>query len=140
MKTFAERTKSVIFAATLLLCAASCTHDDITEIFVDREWTLSLVKEGAVVRYSDKKYRVIFTEEDFNATTPNGSAINGKWKADNKSRSFQCWNIRTTGSLKGDTIGEKMLNIFTNATSYDGDTNWLQIKQHKNTYMQFYSK
>lgn len=42
--------------------------------------------------------------------------------------------------LRGDTIGEKMLNIFTNAKSYEGDTNWLQIKQQKNTYMQFYSR
>ena len=101
---------------------------------------MSLVREGAVERYSNKKYKVIFTDEEFNAIMPGGSAITGKWKADNKSRSFQCWGIKTTGSLRGDTIGEKMLNIFTNAKSYEGDTNWLQIKQQKNTYMQFYSR
>lgn len=140
MKTFVKIIKSTIFAAVLLQCAVSCTHDNIEEIFIDREWTLSLIKEGAIERYSSKKYRVLFTEESFNAIMPSGSTINGKWKADNKNRSFQCWDISTSGSFKGDTIGEKMLQIFTNATSYDGDTNWLQIKQQKNVYMQFYSK
>ena len=70
---------------------------------------------------------------------PNGAAINGKWEANGNSRKFQCWNINTTGNLKGDTIAEKMLQIFQNAKSYDGDTNWLQIKQQKNVFMQFYS-
>ena len=140
MKTFAETVKRIIFATMLLLATASCTHDDIGEIFIDREWTLSLVKEGAIKRYSNKKYNVLFTDENFNVTTPGGAGIKGEWAADNKNRTFHCWNIKTTGSLKGDTIAEKMLQIFTNATSYDGDTNWLQIKEQKNVYMQFYSK
>lgn len=140
MKTFVKTVKRIIFASTILLIVASCAHDDIGEIFIDRDWTLSLVKEGSVIRYSNKLYKVSFTEDAFNATTPSGSTISGKWNADNKNRSFHCWNIKTAGSLKGDTIAEKMLNIFTNATSYDGDTNWLQIKQQKNTYMQFYNR
>lgn len=142
MKILAEKIKSAIFAVLLLLCVASCTHDDIKEIFIDREWTLTYILREDSVQYDNrgKKYKVIFTDEEFNAIMPGGSAITGKWKADNKSRSFQCWGIKTTGSLRGDTIGEKMLNIFTNAKSYEGDTNWLQIKQQKNTYMQFYSR
>ena len=80
MKILAEKIKSAIFAVLLLLCVVSCTHDDIKEIFIDREWTLSLVREGAVERYSNKKYKVIFTDEEFNAIMPGGSAITGKWK------------------------------------------------------------
>ena len=138
---FAESIKRTIFATLLIICAVSCSNDDnITEIFRDREWALSLVREGSVERYSDKRYNVKFAETTFTATMPGGATISGKWEADGSSRSFRCWNVRTDGSIKGDTIAEKMLQIFTNATSYDGDTNWLQIKQQKNVYMQFYSR
>ena len=106
----------------------------------DGEWVISYIQEGAIKRYSDKKYNVHFIDNNFNATTPSGAQIKGKWEADGKSRKFHCWNIQTTGSFKGDTIAQKMLQIFTDATAYDGDTNWLQIKQQKNVYMQFYSK
>lgn len=141
MKNIAEQFKRVIFATLLILCAASCDNkDDITGIFREQEWTLSLVKEGAVERYSDKKYRVKFAETTFDATMPGGSAISGRWEANGSTKRFRCWDIRTSGTIKGDTIAEKMLQIFTNAKSYDGDTNWLQIKQQDNVYMQFYSK
>ena len=141
MNNFAGRVKSAIFATTLLLLFASCSNDDnITEIFREREWTLSLVKEGAVERYSNKKYKVQFADNSFDATMPGGATIHGKWEADGGTKSFRCWDVRTEGSIKGDTIAEKMLQIFRDATSYDGDTNWLQIKQQKNVYMQFYSK
>ena len=137
---FAERIKSIIFATALILTLASCNNEDnITEIFREREWTLSLVKEGSIERYSNKKYTVQFAESSFTAAMPGGATIRGKWEADGGTKSFRCWDIRTEGSIKGDTIAEKMLQIFQNATSYDGDTNWLQIKQQKNTYMQFYS-
>lgn len=141
MNYFAEKIKSAIFAAALILTLASCSsEDDITEIFRDREWTLSLVKEGSVERYSSKKYNVLFAESSFKAATPGGATISGKWEADGGTKSFRCWDVRTEGNIKGDTIAEKMLQIFRNATSYDGDTNWLQIKQQNNVYMQFYSK
>lgn len=140
MKIFAGKIKYAIFAAALVLALTSCSEDDITEIFRDREWTLSLVKEGAVERYSNKKYNVQFAESSFEAFMPGGATINGKWEADGSSKKFRCWDVRTQGSIKGDTIAEKMLQIFQNATSYDGDTNWLKIKQQKNVFMQFYSK
>lgn len=139
MKTFAKTTKSIIFVVALLLGIQACNPDDnIGEIFIDRQWTLTYIREGSV-QYENrgKKYSVLFTQDGFSATTPSGSAINGKWAANGKTRKFNCWNIQTTGSLKGDTIAEKMLHIFTNATSYNGDTNWLHIKKDKNTYMQF---
>ena len=141
MKFFAGKIKSAICAASLILVLASCNNEDsIKEIFRDREWTLSLVKEGAVERYSGKKYNVQFAESTFTAAMPGGATISGKWEADGSTRKFRCWNVRTEGSIKGDTIAEKMLQIFQNATSYNGDTNWLQIKQEKETYMQFYSR
>lgn len=143
MKTFAKRTKRTIFAVILILVAVACTQDDdIKDIFEEREWTLSYVQEGNVKRFSDsnKRYNVQFIDNSFNATTPGGATISGKWEADGDSRKFHCWGIQTTGSFKSDTIAQKMLQIFTDATEYDGDTHWLQIKQHKNVFMQFYSK
>lgn len=141
MKTFVKRTKRAIFAIMLMLTATACTQDDdIKDIFVERAWTLSYIQEGSVKRFSNKKYDVSFIDNSFNATAPNGATISGKWEADGDSRRFRCWNIQTTGSFKGDTIAQKMLQIFTDATAYDGDTHWLQIKQQKNVFMQFYSK
>ena len=32
-----------------------------------------------------------------------------------------------------------MVQILTHAKKYSGDTNWLQIKQQENVYMQFYN-
>ena len=119
----------------------ACTpQDDIAEIFTEQEWTLSLVQEGSKKRYSDKKYNVTFEDTEFSASTPNGGSISGKWEANGSDRSFRCWNVQSAGDFKNDTIAQKMLQIFRNATSYDGDTNWLQIKEQKNVYMQFYSK
>lgn len=142
MKIFVETTKRIIFAATFALTLTACTPDDnISEIFVGRQWTLSYIQEGSVKRYNGaKKYDVLFTDATFSATTPSGSTISGKWEANGETRKFHCWNVQTTGTLKGDTIAEKMLRIFTDATSYDGDTNWLQIKKDKKTFMQFYNK
>ena len=141
MKTFVERAKRTIFVATLMLALSACTQDDdITDIFTGRGWTLSYVQDGATKRYSTKKYDVQFIDNTFNATSPGGATISGRWEADGNSRKFHCWNVQSTGSLKGDTIAQKMLQIFTDATSYDGDTHWLQIKQNKSTFMQFYSK
>lgn len=141
MKTFAKKTTRIIFAFFMLLTTVACTQeDDINDIFEEREWTLSYIQEGTTKRYSNKKYNVIFAGNSFNATTPGGAKISGKWEADGNSRKFQCLDVRSSGSLKGDTIAQKMLQIFTDATAYDGDTNWLQIKQQKNVFMQFYSK
>ena len=139
MKTFAETTKRIIFATVLLLTIGACTPDDnIGDIFIDRQWTLTYIREGSV-QYDNrgKKYSVQFTDDGFTATSPSGVAINGKWEANGKTRRFHCWNLQTTGSLEGDTIAGKMLKIFTEATSYSGDTNWLHINKDKNTYMQF---
>lgn len=141
MKTFAKRTKRTIFAVILILGTVACTHDDdIKDIFEEREWALSYVQEGTIKRFSDKKYSVQFIDNSFNATMPGGATISGKWEADGDSRKFRCWSIQATGNLKNDTIAQKMLQIFTDATAYDGDTHWLQIKQQKNVFMQFYSK
>ena len=51
MKIFVETTKRIIFAATFALTLTACTPDDnISEIFVGRQWTLSYIKEGYVKR------------------------------------------------------------------------------------------
>ena len=72
---------------------------------------------------------------------PNGSMLKGTWSADGgTNHSFYCRDIEKDGKITGDTIAEKMYNILSNAANYEGDTNWLQIKQNKKTYMQFYNK
>ena len=133
--------KKIIFAAMLIASIVSCSkEDDIDEIFVERDWKLSFVQEGSIRRNSDKNYSILFGENTFEATLPNGTTIKGSWKANGDTREFRCANVRASGSLKGDTIAEKMLNILTNAKMYEGDTHYLQIKEQDKVYLQFYNR
>ena len=137
MRHIAKQIIRVIFALTLPLAAISCVgDDDINAIFRERTWKLTYIKEGSVQRYAKERiYSIEFLERTFTATTPNGATITGNWLANgDSSHSFTCSNIRTNGNIKGDTIALKMREILTNAKSYNGDTNWLQIKQQENTY------
>lgn len=140
MKNIAKQIKRIIFATILVTAVIACKEDDINEIFVEREWKLTLIKDGGEMKYTqDKVYTIQFFDNTFKATLPNGGAINGNWKANGSTREFSCSNVRTSGSFAGDTIAQKMVQILTNAKKYSGDTNWLQIKQQENVYMQFYN-
>jgi hypothetical protein len=141
MKDIAVRIKRVIFALVLMSGVTACTSDDdLKEIFIDREWKLTYINDGSVKRYTKNSiYSVKFFDGSFKVSMPGGASIDGKWRANAKTREFQCSGIRTGGNFTGDTLAQKMLQIFTNAKKYSGDTNWLQIKQNDNTYMQFYN-
>lgn len=140
MKNIAEQIKRIIFAVMLATTVAACSEDNIEDIFVEREWKLTYVNDGGVKRFTkDKVYSIQFFENSFKATLPGGGTINGNWSANGNTREFRCSNIRTSGHFAGDTIAEKMIQILTNAKKYEGDTNWLQIKQQENVFMQFYN-
>ena len=142
MKYIAKQINKAIFALILPFVAISCvSEDDINAIFREQEWKLTYIKEGSVQRYTkDKIYSIEFFEKTFTVTTPKGVTITGSWYANgNSSHSFECSNVQTRGNLSGDTIGLKMRDILKNANSYSGDTNWLQIKQQDNVFMQFYN-
>ena len=142
MRDIAKQINRVIFALLLPCLAMSCIgDDDINEIFREQDWKLTYIKEGSVQRYTKEKiYSINFQERTFTATTPSGATITGNWQANgDESHSFVCTGIRTTGNLSGDTIGLKMREILKNARKYNGDTNWLQIKQEENIFMQFYN-
>lgn len=141
MKTIAVQIKRVIFALVFASAVSACTSDDdIKEIFVDREWKLTYINDGSVKRYTKgKEYKVTFLDGSFKVAIPGGASIDGKWKANGDTREFRCSDIRSGGIAAGDTIAQKMLQIFTNAQKYSGDTNWLQIIQQDNLFMQFYN-
>ena len=135
--------RSLILLATVLVVTSCDRSDDINAIFRERTWYLTYIQEGDTKRFPKEKqlYSIIFKNDKFTATMPSGSMLKGTWNADGGERhSFYCRNIEKEGKIAGDTIAEKMYNILRNATSYEGDTNWLQIKQDKKTYMQFYNK
>lgn len=127
--------------AMALAMTACNTTDDINAIFRERTWYLTYIKLADAERYpKDKLYSINFKNDNFEARMPNGAAITGKWHADgSKNRSFNCTQIKKEGNFAGDTIAEYMYKIISNAKNYNGDTNWLQIKQDKNTFMQFYN-
>ncbi|MBR5860014.1 MAG: DUF4847 family protein [Bacteroidaceae bacterium] len=137
MKQVVKTIKRTIFAVALLACIPSCTSDDdIDDIFIERGWTLTYIQEGSVRRNTEgKKYSLLFGEVAFTATTPDGSTITGEWKADGGTRSFTCYNVRSSSNFQKDTIAKSMLNLLKNARKYEGDTHWLRIKQQENVYM-----
>jgi hypothetical protein len=65
----------------------------------------------------------------------------GNWQADNKNRTLRCTNVRVgEGSIAKDTTATKMKLFLEKASSYNGDANWLQIRQQDNVYMQFHNR
>lgn len=134
--------KGLILSAILFMLTACNTEDDINAIFRENNWYLTYIQDGNTKRYpKDKLYSIEFKTDNFSATTPNGTIIKGKWYADGSDRrTFNCRNVQIDGNIAGDTIAEKMYGIIKNAKNYEGDTNWLQIRQNKETYMQFYNR
>lgn len=134
--------KILIMSVALFAVATCNTDDDINAIFRGQTWYLTYIQNGDARITLDNKqpYSIDFKNDNFTVTTPLGATINGKWQAKgDKSHSFTCKSITTSGNVSGDSIAEKMYRIIGNAKSYSGDTNWLHIIQDKNTYMQFYN-
>ncbi len=139
-----KRANRIIKFAALLIFActmAACNNtDDINAIFREHTWYLTYIKDSNTERFpKEKLYSISFKNDNFEAYMPNGATIKGKWYADGSTHAFHCTQTRVEGSISGDTIAERMYSIIKNAQSYSGDTNWLQIKQDKNIYMQFYN-
>lgn len=134
--------KKIFFAfiATLLLTGCE-SGDDLGEIFLNKTWKLSFFQEGRERNIAKEGYSIRFYESSFTANTPSGAAIVGNWQADNKNRTLRCTNVRVgEGSITKDTTATKMKLFLEKASSYNGDANWLQIRQQDNVYMQFHNR
>ena len=143
MKSIVKTAKKIIFVLTLAMMVSSCNNsDNISEIFIGHDWRLTYIEEGGIRRFSsqDRTYSLIFTETRFNATTPGGGKISGQWSANGNTREFRCTNISTNGISANDTIAKQMIQMFSEATSYNGDIHYLQIIKEKNHLMQFYNR
>ena len=142
MKNIARIAKRVIFALALTAIAACNNSDDINEIFVGHDWRLTYIEDGEFRRWPSQQntYILTFGANSFNATTPGGGKINGRWFADGKTREFRCNNISTEGIDANDTIARLMVQMFKEAVSYDGDIHYLQIIKEDNHLMQFYNR
>ena len=132
-----------LFLSAMMAVMVSCEkNDDINAIFRERTWYLTYVQSGNT-RYDNKGklYSIEFRNDKFIVTTPNGATIKGVWFADGGgSHTFYCRNLEKSGELWRDDIATKMFDIFKKAESYEGDTNWLQIRTEDNKlYMQFYN-
>ena len=141
MRSIAKAAKSAIFVLALAL--AGCNNsDDISEIFIGHDWRLTYIEEGGIRRWpsQENSYSIMFSENSFSATTPNGGRINGRWSANGETRRFNCTNIRTEGISASDTIARQMVDMLKEASAYDGDIHYLQIIKEKNHLMQFYNR
>ena len=141
MKNILFLSKTFMLAAMLFLVVACDKNDDINAIFRERTWYVTFVKEGNTTEYSKGKLYSIEFKNTLTATMPNGATIKGNWHADGGgSHSFYCRNLNKEGKITGDIVAEKVWDILNKAESYEGDTNWLQIIQDKETYIQLYNK
>ena len=142
MRNIVKTAKYAIFAVALALVASCNDSDDISEIFIGHNWRLTYVEEGGIRRWpsQENSYSLMFGETTFDAYTPNGGKIRGQWSANGKTREFRCTSIRTEGISANDTIAMGMLQMFNDATYYDGDIHYLQIIKEKNHLMQFYNR
>ena len=142
MRNIAKTAKTIIFVLTIAMLSACNNSDDVNEIFIGHNWKLTYIEEGGIRRWSSQEnpYGLTFAANTFSATTPGGGKISGRWSADGKTREFRCTNIHTEGISASDTIARQMIQMFTEATSYDGDTHYLQIIKEKNNLMQFYNR
>lgn len=133
--------KALCLIIVTLIFVGCNKSDDLNEIFQSRTWKLSFFQEGTTRNIAKEGYSIRFYENSFTANTPSGAAIIGNWQADNKSRTMQCSNIRIAqGSIARDTTATKMKQFLERASSYNGDANWLQIRQQSNIYMQFHNR
>lgn len=143
MKNNFKKAMKALFLSAIMAVMVSCDkNDDINAIFRERTWYLTYVQSGNT-RYDNKGklYSIEFRNDKFIVTTPNGATIKGVWFADGGgSHTFYCRNLEKSGELWRDDIATKMFDIFKKAESYEGDTNWLQIRTEDNKlYMQFYN-
>lgn len=142
MKNIAKTVKGAIFVLAFAAIVSCNNSDDINEIFIGHDWILTYIENGGIRRWSshENAYSLTFGANSFNATTPGGGRISGRWHANGATREFRCSDIRTEGIGGNDTIARHMVQIFNEATSYDGDIHYLQIIKEKNHLMQFYNR
>lgn len=142
MKSISTIARGVIALLALTLFIACNNSDDVSEIFIGHEWKLTYIEDGSIRRWPshESAYGLTFGANSFNATTPYGGKISGRWSADGKTRSFRCSGIMAEGIVANDTIATLMRQMLGEASSYDGDIHFLQIKTEKNHLMQFYNR
>lgn len=134
--------RKILFILITAITLTGCDNsDDLSEIFQNRTWQLAFFQEGTTRNIAKDGYSIRFYESSFTANTPSGAAIIGNWQADNKKRTMRCSNVRINeGSIANDTTATKMKLFLEKASSYNGDANWLQIRQQNNVYMQFHNR
>ena len=141
MRNISGIAKRVVAILALTAIVACNNSDDISDIFIGNDWKLTFIKEGGFQRPTNKGiYSLTFGANKFNVSTPNGGKISGRWSADGKTRSFRCTDIITEGIGANDTIARLMKQMLSEASSYNGDIHWLQIRTEKNHFMQFYNR
>jgi hypothetical protein len=126
----------LLVVATIAACSR---EDDINEIFTGHTWQLTYIDDGGLRRWPgyNMSYSLQFTQTGFNASTPGGGSISGRWQANGETHEFRCTDISSSNIANNDTIGRLMLKQLKEAVSYDGDIHYLKLIKDKNQQMQF---
>lgn len=152
-----KRTKHFIYILTVIITAATtllsaCDNDDdIDAIFYGKTWYIvggyingqpftsddikQLYPTGGA---SANQYVINFATQTFSGKLIAGSSFSGTWSADANSRKFTM-NFTQTSNIFSNTLDKNIYEILSNATSYSGDENVMQINSSKGSYISFNS-
>ena len=123
----------------------ACNDEDDIDIFVGRTWKVSNLF-GASNRpvLNEEQAKTIAKEGAFflkfeNRTAFTGRTLNqsfsGTWSVDLKKRTISL-RFRDTGN-PSDAISKMVINALKNTVSYDGDYNYLKLKDAEAPYILF---
>ena len=111
MKNIAKTVKGAIFVLAFAAIVSCNNSDDINEIFIGHDWILTYIENGGIRRWSshENAYSLTFGANSFNATTPGGGRISGRWHANGATREFRCpyrryWRQRYNSKAYGTDI------------------------------------
>lgn len=144
-----KQTIHIIFLILIVMCTGfsfvACNEEDDIDIFVGRTWKVSNLF-GASNRpvLTEDQAKVIAKEESFylkfeNRTTFTGRTLDkdftGTWSVDLKKRTISL-RFHDTGN-PSDALSNMAIKAIQRAVSYDGDYNYLKLKEVEGPYILF---
>lgn len=134
-----------LFVVCIGLVAAACNDEDDIDIFVGRTWKVSnlfgatnrpvLSEEQAKTIAKDGSFYIKFdSRTEFKGCTLDKN-FSGTWSVDLKKRTISL-RFRDTGN-PSDQLSKMVIKAIQNAVAYDGDYNYLKLRDAEAAYILF---
>lgn len=134
-----------LFVVCIGLLAGGCNDEDEIDIFVGRTWKVSnlfgatnrpvLSEEQAKTVAKDGAFYIKFENRtEFNGCTLNKN-FSGTWNVDLEKRTIS-FRFKDTGN-PSDAVSKMVIRAIQEAVAYDGDYNYLKLKEAEAPYILF---